>query len=104
MYWVRTARRIFHGDHQTFFARTLCQVFRQELRYLSLLCYQRGGHETCQHQKYFRELHKLTFRLTDAISMRSFALVGTSPLRVVPHAFLFGAQPIFDVVAVLPAT
>jgi hypothetical protein len=34
----------------------------------------------------------------------SRVLVGTSPLRVVPREFLFGAQPIFDVVAVLPAT
>jgi hypothetical protein len=26
-------------------------------------------------------------------------LVGTSQLRAVPHGFLFGAQPLFDVVA-----
>jgi hypothetical protein len=35
--------------------------------------------------------------------MRRFVLVGTSLLRVAPHEFLFGTQPIFDVVAVLSA-
>jgi hypothetical protein len=30
-------------------------------------------------------------------------LVGTSPLRLVPHEFLFGAQPILYVTANLPA-
>jgi hypothetical protein len=63
---IRRARRGFQNavrcDHLTFFARKACQVFRQELRYLSLLCYQRAGHETCQRQNYFCERHKLTFR------------------------------------------
>jgi hypothetical protein len=34
----------------------------------------------------------------------SCVLVGTSQLGVVPHEFLFGTQPIVDVVSVLPAT
>jgi len=69
LFRVCTARRIFHGDHQTLFAWKVCQVVRKELRYLSLLCYQRAGHETCQRQNQFCECHKLTFRLIDAISM-----------------------------------
>jgi len=60
MYWVRTAGRIFHADHQTFFARKAGQGLRQQLRYLSLL-----------------------FHFTDAISMR--CVCWSSPLRVVPH-------------------
>jgi hypothetical protein len=31
-------------------------------------------------------------------------LLSTLQLRVVPHEFLFGAQPIVDVVSVLPTT
>src|SRR5215472_5556848 len=67
MYFVRMSRWIFHRDHHTFFAGTLCKVFGDELHYLSLLCYQRGGHETCQQQYYFCERHTLILRLTDAI-------------------------------------
>jgi hypothetical protein len=58
MYWVGTARRILHGDHQTFFARKVCQVFREELRYLRLLCDQRAGQETRQRQNYCCERHR----------------------------------------------
>jgi hypothetical protein len=42
--------------------------------------------------------------LTDALFKASCVLVGTSQLRLVPLEFLFGTQPIFDVVAFLPAT
>src|SRR5215472_1839532 len=70
MYFVRMPRRIFHRDHHTFFAGTLCQVFGHEWRYLSLLCYQRGGHETYNHLNYFCERHTLILRLTDAMWLR----------------------------------
>src|SRR6266480_3297400 len=36
MYWVRAARRILNHEHQTFLARKVRQVFRHELRQLSL--------------------------------------------------------------------
>src|SRR5262245_37252957 len=52
----------------------------------------------------FVNLTNLSFRLTDAIFNAPGVLVGTSELRVVMHEFLFGAQPIFDVVPALPAT
>jgi hypothetical protein len=101
---VGTARGIFHDDHQTFLARKVRQVFRKELGYLSLLRYQRAGHETRQRQNQFCECHKLTFSLDRHNFNASCVLVGTSQLRVVPHEFLFGVQPIVDLVAVLLAT
>jgi len=42
--------------------------------------------------------------LIDDISMRRGYSSGTSPLGVVPDEFLFHTHPIFDMVAVLPAT
>src|SRR6185312_12276887 len=63
MYWVRTARRIFDRDHQDFFARKVCHVFRHQLCDLSLLCYQRASHETRQRQNYFCERHKMNLSL-----------------------------------------
>src|SRR5262249_10936728 len=68
MDWVYTAGRVFHGDHQAFFARNVWQVFRHEVGYLSLLCQQRAGHETCECQNRFRELHKSSFRFMDAFN------------------------------------
>jgi hypothetical protein len=52
----------------------------------------------------FVDLINLTFRLLDAIRSCHRALAGTSQLRIVPNKFLFGAQPIFELVAFLPAT
>ena len=42
--------------------------------------------------------------ITPDLAAQSCVLVSTSQLRVVPHEFVFGAQPVFDVVVVLPAT
>src|SRR5262249_43175318 len=64
MDWVYVAWRIFHGDHQTFFARKVWQVFRQKVGYLSLLCQQRAGHETCEYQNCFCERHKINLSLS----------------------------------------
>src|SRR4051794_7777950 len=69
MYFVRMARRIFHRDHHAFFAGTLCQIFGHQRRYVSLLCYQHGGHETYQDQNYVCERHTSILRLTEAFDM-----------------------------------
>src|SRR5246500_2965617 len=34
--WVRTARRILNGDHQTLLTGKVCQVFRKERRHFCL--------------------------------------------------------------------
>ena len=67
---VRGAKETTLTPGQTFFAGKVGQVLREELGYLSLLCQQRAGHETCQRQNQFWEFHKLSFRSIDAISMR----------------------------------
>src|SRR5262249_12641703 len=78
MDWVRTTRWILHGDHQTFFAGNVRQVFRRELSDLRFQCLLRiwcclcclrarnqtrradaAGQETRQRQNQFCERHTL---------------------------------------------
>ena len=56
MYWVRRARRIFHGYHQTFLAGKVRQVLREGGGHFCLLRLQK----TNQHQIYFCNRHRQT--------------------------------------------
>src|SRR5215471_8796149 len=83
---VRTARRVLHGDHHTFFTRKVWQVFGHELRYLSFRCglclllylcclgaRHQPDHEDpaeqhkCQRHNAFHGPHTSTLRLSDVI-------------------------------------
>src|ERR1700750_2711152 len=84
-HWYKTSgmpRGILDCDHQTLLTSTACQVFRHELRYLSLLRYQRAGHETCQRQNLFYECHKITFRFERCPLNASSVMVGSFLTRI----------------------
>src|SRR5215470_10236454 len=72
MYRVRGARRVLHCDHHTLFVGKVRQLFRHEVLYVCLLCYQRGGHETCQRQNEFCERHGLLWILPTLRQEASF--------------------------------
>ena len=69
MDWVLTARRILHGEHDTFLAGKLGEVFRQERRDLGLLGIQREGHKTYEDQNQFCNRHDQTFRVNETIKI-----------------------------------
>src|SRR6267143_6078028 len=71
---VRTARWILHGDHHTFLARKLRQIFRKERRHFRLFRLQPDGHKTYQHQDQFCNRHKQTFRLNEVGSRKPASL------------------------------
>src|SRR5262249_44530383 len=73
MDWIYIPWRIFNGDHQTFFAGKVWQVFRHKVGYLRLLCQQRAGHHTCEYKNCFCELHRSSFRVMTHSTRRVFA-------------------------------
>src|SRR5438552_7976132 len=50
MYGIGTARRVLYCKHETFLARDVVEVFRQDLRHLRLVGHERARCEKCQHQ------------------------------------------------------
>ena len=96
--WRATPASQMPGANAAF--QKLIAHSRAELLFVSC---QRDRDETRQRQNQFCERHKLIFRLSDTIQCVCLFL-GTSQLRVALYEFLLGTQPIFDVVAILPAT